>query len=290
MNESNGKFICPKCNNNNGIASTNGEYSKGNYKKWIYKSENNNGILEKKWFFYNKEEYWYCCSLCESPEDTCSDYLTCNYCDCKDCKDECKDCCCSRECPGLTFAYILGIFLILLYPIVYLFYFLIFLWIDIYNYRNKSHVRYSFGKKERSKVKRNNIWGSAKFESELESVSPWICLWCKHNSPSFKDFIFQSNVLNRTTELQDLKTDDFYLNGIISVLFNSTDGRINYATTCKKAEIFSNVEKKLIDKFPEYKNKKLFYIQSGKVIDKEKSLEENKIIPGFAIIVNTEDV
>ena len=260
MNESNGKFICPKCNNNNGIASTNGEYSKGNYKKWIYKSENNNGILEKKWFFYNKEEYWYCCSLCEGPEDCCSDYLTCNFGDCKDCKDECKESCCSRECLGLTFT------------------------------GNKSHVRYSFGKKERSKVKRKYIWGSAKFESELESVSPWICLGCKHNSPSFKDFIFQSNVLNRTTELQDLKTDDFCLNGIISVLFNSTDGRINYATTCKKAEIFSNVEKKLIDKFPEYKNKKLFYIQSGKVMDKEKSLEENKIIPGFAIIVNTEDV
>ena len=113
MNESKGKFICPKCNNNNGIASTNGEYSKGNYKKWIYKSENNNGILEKKWFFYNKEEYWYCCSLCEGPEDCCSDYLTCNFGDCKDCKDECKESCCSRECLGLTFT---GIFFFVCFP------------------------------------------------------------------------------------------------------------------------------------------------------------------------------
>jgi hypothetical protein len=139
-------------------------------------------------------------------------------------------------------------------------------------------------------VKGNKIWESAKFESELELVTPWTCLGCKHNSPSFKDFIFQLNVLNNTAELQDLKADDFYLNGIISVLFRSVDDQINYAITCKKTEIFSNVEKKLIDKFPEYKNKKLFYIQSGKVIDKEKSLEENKIIPGFAIIVNIEDV
>jgi hypothetical protein len=287
MKESNGKFICPKCKKNNGIALTIGEYSERNYKKWIYKTENNNGILEKKWFFYNKEEYWYCCSCCEGDDNICSDFLTCNFCDEKDCIDECKDCCCSRKCPMWTYVII---FLFPLLPIVYLFYFLIFLWIDIYNYCNKSHVCYSFGKKERSKVKRNEIWGSAKFESELESVSPWICLGCKHNSPSFKEFIFQSNVLNSATELQDLKTDDFYLNGIISVLFNSTDGRINYAMTCKKAEIFSNVEKKLIDTFPEYKNKKLFYIQSGKVIDKEKSLEENEIIPGFVIIVNIEDV
>lgn len=285
MNESNGKFICPKCNNNNGISSTNGEYSKGNYKKWIYKSENNNGILEKKWFFYNKEEYWYCCSVC----DDCDDIMTCYHCDC-DCKD-CKDNCCSRDCLlNILMAPFILLIMSIFYLLSYLLYFLIFLWIDIFNYCCKRHVYYSFGKKERSKVKRNEIWESAKFESELESVSPWICLGCKHNYPSFKDFIFQSNVLNRTTELQDLKTDDFYLNGIISVLFNSTDGRINYATTCKKAEIFSNVEKKLIDKFPEYKNKKLFYIQSGKVIDKEKSLEENKIIPGFAIIVNIEDV
>ena len=289
MNESNGKFICPKCNNNNGIASTNGEYSKGNYKKWIYKSENNNGILEKKWFFYNKEEYWYCCSGCGGDDDDDDGFMTCDYCDC-DCKD-CKDNCCSRDCLlNILMAPFILLIMLLFYLFLYLLYFLIFLWIDICNYCSKNHVYYSFGKKERSKVKRNEIWESAKFESELESVSPWICLGCKHNSPSFKDFIFQSNVLNRTTELQDLKTDDFYLNGIISVLFISTDGRINYAITCKKAEIFSNVEKRLIDKFPEYKNKKLFYIQSGKVIDKEKSLEENKIIPGFAIIVNIEDV
>ena len=288
MNESNGKFICPKCNNNNGIASTNGEYSKGNYKKWIYKSENNNGILEKKWFFYNKEEYWYCCSGCG---EGCNDIMTCDHCFCEDCCKDCKDNCCSRDCLlNILMAPFILLIMSIFYLSSYLLYFLIFLWIDIFNYCCKRHVYYSFGKKERSKVKRNEIWESAKFESELESVSPWICLGCKHNYPSFKDFIFQSNVLNRTTELQDLKTYDFYLNGIISVLFISTDGRINYAITCKKAEIFSNVEKRLIDKFPEYKNKKLFYIQSGKVIDKEKSLEENKIIPGFAIIVNIEDV
>ena len=190
MNESNGKFICPKCNNNNGISSTNGEYSKGNYKKWIYKKENNYGILEKKWFFYNKEEYWYCCSLCEGNDNCgwCNTHLTCSilHCDCKSF--------------GEVFAYTtLAFFYLLTFHIVYLLYFLIFLWIDIYNYCNKSHVCYSFGKKERSKVKRNEIWEYAFFESELESVSPWICLGCKHNSPSFKDFIFQSNVLNRTT-------------------------------------------------------------------------------------------
>ena len=282
MNESKGKFICPKCNNNIGIASSNGKYSDGNYKNWIYKKENNNGTLEKKWFFYNREEYWYCCSCCEGNYCGCNEFLTCFSCDCGDCKN--CDC-------GEIFSTILGLFIYLIFfPIVYLIYFLIFLWIDICNYCRKNHVYYySFGKKDSSKVKANEIWESAKFESELESVTPWICLGCKHNSPSFKDFIFQLNVLNNIAELQDLKADDFYLNGIISVLFRSVDDQINYAVTCKKSEIFSNVEKKLIDKFPEYKNKKLFYIQSGKVIDKEKSLEENGVTSGFAVLVKTEE-
>ena len=282
MNESKGKFICPKCNNNIGIASSNGKYSDGNYKNWIYKKENNNGTLEKKWFFYNREEYWYCCSCCEGNHCDCNEFLTCFSCDCGDCKN--CDC-------GEIFSTILGLFIYLIFfPIVYLIYFLIFLWIDICNYCRKNHVYYySFGKKDSSKVKANEIWESAKFESELESVTPWICLGCKHNSPSFKDFIFQLNVLNNIAELQDLKADDFYLNGIISVLFRSVDDQINYAVTCKKSEIFSNVEKKLIDKFPEYKNKKLFYIQSGKVIDKEKSLEENGVTSGFAVLVKTEE-
>ena len=284
MNESNGKFICPKCNNNIGIASANGEYSDGNYKNWIYKKVNNNGTLEKKWFFYNREEYWYCCSCCEGNDDCgdcCNDYLTCVPCDLirnpKGCEEE-------FSCITVIFLYLIS------FPTVYLIYFLIFLWIDICNYCCKNHVYYySFGKKDSSKVKANEIWESAKFESELESVTPWICLGCKHNSPSFKDFIFQLNVLNNTAELQDLKADDFYLNGIISVLFRSVDDQINYAVTCKKSEIFSNVEKKLINKFPEYKNKKLFYIQNGKVIDKEKSLEENGVTSGFAVLVKTEE-
>ena len=283
MDESNGKFICPNCHNNLGIASTDGWCCSGKYKNWIYKKENNNGTLEKKWFFYNREEYWYCCSCCEGNNfgDCCNGYLTCFSCNCI---RNCKGC-------GDTFLCILLIFIYLIsFLIVYLIYFLIFLWIDICNYCRKNHVYYySFGKKDSSKVKANEIWESAKFESELESVTPWICLGCKHNSPSFKDFIFQLNVLNNTAELQDLKADDFYLNGIISVLFRSVDDQINYAVTCKKSEIFSNVEKKLIDKFPEYKNKKLFYIQSGKVIDKEKSLEENGITSGFAVLVKTEE-
>ena len=284
MNESKGKFIYPKCNNNIGISSANGEYSDGNYKNWIYKKENNNGTLEKKWFFYNREEYWYCCSCCEGNDcgDCCNEYLTCYSCDCGDCKNwDCGDACLRIT---VIFFYLISI------PIVYLIYFLIFLWIDICNYCRKNHVYYdSFGKKDSNKVKGNKIWESAKFESELESVTPWICVGCKHNSPSFKDFIFQLNVLNNTAELQDLKADDFYLNGIISVLFRSVDDQINYAVTCKKSEIFSNVEKKLIDKFPDYKNKKLFYIQGGKVIDKEKSLEENGVTSGFAVLVKTEE-
>ncbi len=175
------------------------------------------------------------------------------------------------------------------FAIVYLIYFLIFFWIDICNYCRKKHVYYFFGREKTKILNNNKIWESAKFESELETVGPWICLKCNHNSHSFKDFIFQSNDLNRTTEFQNLKVDDFKSIGIISVLFQSLDGRINYAITCKKTEIFSNVEKRLLDKFPEYSKKELIYLHEGKTIDKEKSLEENKIDSGFAVLVDIMD-
>lgn len=53
--------------------------------------------------------------------------------------------------------------------------------------------------------------------------------------------------------------------------------------------VFSEVEKKLLDVFPEYKQKRLIYIQNGNIIEKEKSLEDNKIIPGFSVVVNNMD-
>ena len=194
---------------------------------------------------------WYCCSCCEknSCGDICNGYFTCF----------------PFKRKHSIFEWICGIITYALsFAIVYLFYFLIFLWIDIYHFCKKSHVYYSLGKKDAKKGESNEIWKLAHFVGELESSGPWICLECKHNSNSFKDFIFQSNDLNRNTELQNLKADDFYLYRIISVLFNSADGQINYSITCKKTNIFSNVEKKLLDKFPEYKNNKLFYVTTWK--------------------------
>ena len=215
--------------------------------------------------------------MCEGNDcgDFCNDYLTCKSCYCQDCTAFRIIC--------LIIIYVIS------FAIVYLIYFLIFFWIDICNYCRKKHVYYFFGREETKILNNNKIWESVKFESELETVGPWICLKCNHNSHSFKDFIFQSNDLNRTTEFQNLKVDDFKSIGIISVLFHSLDGRINYAITCKKTEIFSNVEKRLLDKFPEYSKKELIYLHEGKTIDKEKSLEENKIDSGFAVLVDIMD-
>ena len=51
-----------------------------------------------------------------------------------------------------------------------------FFWIDICNYCRKKHVYYFFGREETKILNNNKIWESAKFESELETVGPWICL------------------------------------------------------------------------------------------------------------------
>ena len=299
MSESSGIFICPKCHTNSGIISASYICNDGKYKKWLSKIENNNGLIEKIWFFYKKEEYWYCCSACGESEagQCCRNYLICFP-----FRSNKTNGICAKICA--FFLYILS------FSIIYLFYFLIFLWIDIYKFCNKKNIYYLLGKKTyniEEKVKSTEIWKKASFESRLESAGPWICLGCKHNSPSFKDFILQSNDLNKTTEIQNLnrtteiknlnktteeqklKTDEFDSMGIIPVLLQSVDGQINYAIICKKTEVFSIVEKALLEKFPEYKNYRLFYMQNGIVIDKEKTLEENKITPGFAVLVNSMD-
>jgi hypothetical protein len=74
--------------------------------------------------------------------------------------------------------------------------------------------------------------------------------------------------------------------GIISALFTSVDGQINYSIPCKKTDIFSEVEKKLYIEYPQYKNKNFFFMQHGIVINKDDNLENNKIISGYPIIVH----
>ena len=73
------------------------------------------------------------------------------------------------------------------------------------------------------------------------------------------------------------------------MVFRSTDQNINYPISCKKSDIFSNVEEKLYNDFPELRGKNIVFIANGNVISKTVTLEENNINGGTTIIMQYYD-
>ena len=71
---------------------------------------------------------------------------------------------------------------------------------------------------------------------------------------------------------------------IIFVTFLSSDQKIRYSIPCKKTDSFSKIEQKLYKKFPEYKDKNIYFLVNGEKIDVNKTLEENNIKDGDVII------
>ena len=64
---------------------------------------------------------------------------------------------------------------------------------------------------------------------------------------------------------------------IIGIQFISTDQNVNFITSCKITDIFSDIEKKLYLEYPELKNKNIFFLVNGNIIEKSNTIEKNKI-------------
>ncbi len=64
---------------------------------------------------------------------------------------------------------------------------------------------------------------------------------------------------------------------MMSIIFISIDQNIHYSIICKNTDIFSNIEKKFYDKYPEYKNTQNEFIINGNKVDRLKNIDDNKI-------------
>ena len=76
------------------------------------------------------------------------------------------------------------------------------------------------------------------------------------------------------------------VNDIISVNFVSANLNINYNIRCSKTTKFEKCKQKLLEKFPELKNNKLFFLANRIKIDESKTMDENKIKSGNIILIN----
>ena len=73
---------------------------------------------------------------------------------------------------------------------------------------------------------------------------------------------------------------------IIAVNFISIDQLIHYPVPCNISDNFSKLEEQLFEEFPELKNKNIFFIANGGVIDRNATKAENNIKKGTNILIN----
>lgn len=71
----------------------------------------------------------------------------------------------------------------------------------------------------------------------------------------------------------------------MAVNFKDKDDKFIYPVICKKTDKFKDIEDKVYDKYPQYKNDKNVFSINGKKINKEKSIEENDIDNGHIILL-----
>ena len=64
---------------------------------------------------------------------------------------------------------------------------------------------------------------------------------------------------------------------MISIIFTSYDENIMSSFICKNTDVFKFVENKFYEKYSEYKGLDNNFISNGRKVDKNKSLDENKI-------------
>ena len=104
-------------------------------------------------------------------------------------------------------------------------------------------------------------------------------------------FSLMKKIESKDNEINKLKTAiPFELKEgeeLLTVIFVSNDQKIHYSFICKNTEIFSLVEKRLYEVYPEFEESENYFLVHGNKIKKTKSLEENKIKNSDVIMVNS---
>ena len=72
---------------------------------------------------------------------------------------------------------------------------------------------------------------------------------------------------------------------MMALNFLSTDSKLHYAIPCLYKDLFVDVEKKLYDKYPEYKEKNNNFLSQGKIVLKFKTVGENRLESGIPIVM-----
>ena len=104
------------------------------------------------------------------------------------------------------------------------------------------------------------------------------------------------NIINqKNVELNNLRTqlsnnntnpiaqNKFYFNEMMCVNFISMDQNVHYAVPCIKTNTFAEVEEKLYQQYPQYRETNNNFIANGILVLRFKTIAENKIGNGLPV-------
>ena len=105
------------------------------------------------------------------------------------------------------------------------------------------------------------------------------------NANSINDITSNSSSINLNKKEKNISV--LKQEKIIVLKFISSDQCLNYSIVCKSTDKFNLVINRIFDIYPEYIEKKCFFMCNGNVINEYKDIQENKIKNGDTILVNT---
>ena len=89
-------------------------------------------------------------------------------------------------------------------------------------------------------------------------------------------------LLNKNNNV-NTDSEKIFKNDIIVVNFNSMDGNINYGIAAEKKDLFAEIEEKLYQQYPQYRETNNNFIANGAQILRFKTIEQNKIQNGIPV-------
>ena len=104
-------------------------------------------------------------------------------------------------------------------------------------------------------------------------------------------------IQNKVIEINNLKEQINILNNddlvtvvnpgekVIATLFHSSDQKIDFSIACKNTTPFVQLEEKLYEEYPEYKETDNYFLYNGGKLRRFKTIEENQIKSGKPIIL-----
>ena len=128
-----------------------------------------------------------------------------------------------------------------------------------------------------------------KLNNEINSLNEKLKIKNNLKNDEYMKLKDLNNIMNNKSNFKT-STHNFCLipkEKYIIIMIISNDQNINYSIRCNKKDQFSKIEDLVYNKYPEYRGLNNFFTSKGKIIIRNKTIEENEINNNEIIILNS---